>query len=113
MNIQEDLNGIGNIRKGKDYCAFKVRSLKQIVELIKFFDQYPLITQNKADYILFKEIALIMQRREHLTTNGLQEIIKLISSLNLGLSDELKAAFPKTNSANRPKVENQIIPHPQ
>ena len=54
-----------------------------------------------------------MQRREHLTTSGLQEIIKLRASLNLGLSDELKAAFPKIIPANKPKVENQIIPHPQ
>ena len=54
-----------------------------------------------------------MQRREHLTTSGLQEIIKLRASLNLGLSDELKAAFPKIIPVNKPKVENQIIPHPQ
>ena len=56
---------------------------------------------------------MIMQRREHLTTSGLQEIINLRASLNLGLSDKLKAAFPKTIPANKPKVENQIIPHPQ
>jgi hypothetical protein len=113
MDIQAHLNGIGTIRKGKDYCVFKVKPLKQVAELIKFFDQYPLITQKKADYILFKKIAMIMQRREHLTTSGLQEIINLRASLNLGLSDKLKAAFPKTIPANKPKVENQIIPHPQ
>jgi hypothetical protein len=56
---------------------------------------------------------MIMQRREHLTTSGLQEIINLRASLNLGLSDKLKAAFPKTIPANKPKVENQRIPHPQ
>ena len=117
MDIQAHLNGAfsnpdGKISKGKDYCVFRVITLKQVVELIQFFDQYPLITQKKADYILFKEIAMIMQRREHLTTSGLQEIINLRSSLNLGLS-ELKAAFPKTILANKPKVENQRIPHPQ
>jgi len=29
------------------------------------FEKYPLITQKKADYILFKEIVIIMQRRNH------------------------------------------------
>ena len=48
-----------------------------------------------------------MQRREHLTTSGLQEIIKLRASLNLGLSDELKAAFPKTILANKLKWETK------
>jgi hypothetical protein len=33
---------------------------------------------------------MIMQRREHLTTSGLQEIINLRASLNLGLSDKPK-----------------------
>jgi hypothetical protein len=77
MDIQAYLNGIGKISKGKDYCVFRVRTLKQVTELIKFFDQYPLIYQKKADYILFKEIALIMLRKGHLTTNGLQEIVNL------------------------------------
>jgi hypothetical protein len=55
MDIQAHLNGIGTIRKGKDYCVFKVKPLKQVSELIKLFDQYPLISQKKANYILFKK----------------------------------------------------------
>jgi hypothetical protein len=83
------------------------------MELINFFDQYYLITQKKADYLLFKKVAMVMKRKEHLTYEGLQEIINLKVNLNLGLSDELKAAFPNIKPVNRPKVENQITPHPQ
>lgn len=36
MDIQAYLNGIGKISKGKDYCVFRVRTLKQVTELIKF-----------------------------------------------------------------------------
>lgn len=43
------------------------------MELIKFFDMYPLITQKKADY-LFKEIILIIQKKtfncERITKNN-------------------------------------------
>jgi hypothetical protein len=46
-----------------------------------------------------------MNRKEHLTSEGLQEIINLKASMNLGLSDELKVVFPNTNQVSRPKVE--------
>lgn len=111
--IQAKLGGIGSISSGKNDCTFRVRNLKQILELINFFDVYYLITQKKADYLIFREIALMVQRKEHLTIKGLQKIVNLKASLNLGLSDELKAAYPGISLINRFKVENQIIPHPQ
>jgi hypothetical protein len=55
----------------------------------------------------------MMQQKEHLTIEGLQEIINLKAGLNLGLSDVLKAAFPNVNPIYRSKLENQIIPDPQ
>ena len=36
-----------------------------------------------------------MNNREHLTLQGLEIILSIKASLNLGLYDELKAAFPK------------------
>ena len=44
---------------------------------------------------------------------GLQEIVNIRASLNLGLSDVLKAAFPYTIPVLRPIVTNQEIPDPQ
>ena len=58
QKIQTKLGGIGNITEGKNDCTFRVRNLKQILELIIFFDEFYLITQKKADYIIFKKIAL-------------------------------------------------------
>jgi hypothetical protein len=54
----------------------------------------------------------IMNRKEHLTSEGLQEIINLKASMNLGLSDELKVVFPNTKQVSRPKVEFEGIPDP-
>jgi len=113
-NIQASLGGIGNISTGKDFCAFRIKSLNQIFSLINFFDQYPLITQKKIDYNLFKQVALIMQQKQHLTPEGLLEIVKLKASLNLGLTDTLKLAFPEIRvETPRPLVTDQKIPHSQ
>lgn len=66
-NIQASLGGIGRITFEKDLCVFRVRTLNQIFSLIDFFDLYPLITQKKADYLLFKQVALIRKQKQHLT----------------------------------------------
>jgi hypothetical protein len=60
-----------------------------IVELVKFFDKYPLSdctlrkqarfffvlrsAEKKGDYLLFKQIISIMQLKEHLTPSGQKE----------------------------------------
>lgn len=54
---------------------------------------------------------MIMHRKEHITQEGLLTIISLRASLNLGLSEGLKTAFPNIIPVLRPKVENIAIPH--
>jgi hypothetical protein len=71
---------------------------------------YPLITQKSADFQLFVKIIEIIKRKDHLTFSGLQEIVNLKASMNLGLSDELKALFPNTVPTFRPKVNFKGIP---
>lgn len=54
-----------------------------------------------------------MLNKEHLTESGLQKIVNLRASLNLGLSDELKKAFPNTIPVKRKIIIKKQIPHPQ
>jgi hypothetical protein len=55
-----------------------------------------------------------MELKEHLTPEGLQKIVNLRTSLNLGLSEDLKIAFPNTILVPRPLVQEKIfIPHSQ
>jgi hypothetical protein len=90
-----------------------VRSLEQISNvIIPHFEKYPLITQKLGDYLRFKEVVGIIQRKEHLTRQGLDKIVALKANLNLGLSDELKAAFPNIVPVKRPLIENQVVPDP-
>jgi hypothetical protein len=70
------------------------------------------MTQKRADFELFKSVVGVMNRQEHLTLAGLQQIINLKASLNNGLLDELKAAFPNTEPIPRPVVVDQEIKDP-
>jgi len=91
--IQSSL-GVGNITKqGKDSIQYCVGSVKDLQVVIDHFDKYPLISQKRADYLLFKRVFELINREEHLTTKGLREIIAIKASMNLGLSE--KRAFSR------------------
>ena len=109
--IQAYLGGIGRIGKfAKDAYALRVNTIGHMVKIIHHIDKYPLITQKHADYLLWREIIMMMQRKEHITQEGLLTIISLRASLNLGLSESLKTAFPDIIPVIRPKVENIAVP---
>ena len=108
--------GVGVIIQSttSEMCVFKVNSLEQILtKILPHFDKYPLITQKFADYILFKEIIVIMSQKKHLIKQGLQALINIRASLNLGLSESLKIAFPNTIPVSRPYQSLQEIPNPE
>lgn len=55
---------------------------------------YPLLTQKSVDFFLFKQIIDLINNKAHLTVEGLNQIVNLKASMNLGLSDKLKLEFP-------------------
>jgi len=81
--------------------------------LINFLDTYQLITQKQADYLLFKQAYEIIKNKEHLTHEGINKLVSIKSSLNNGLSENLKSAFPGVISFPRPLVTDQSIKDPQ
>jgi hypothetical protein len=87
--------------------------LQEIIQLIEFFDKYPLISRKKGDYLLFKKIVSIIQLKEHLTTEGFQKIVNIKATLNFGLSKELQLMFPETIPVARPLREPCVIPDTQ
>jgi len=95
--IEAFFGGIGNNKEGKNKCTFVVSSLEEIQKIVEHFDNYPLITQKYGDYLLFREAVTMIQRKEHLTSEGLKKIIAIKASMNLGLSKKLKEAFTNIN----------------
>lgn len=74
---------------------YRVSSVKDLQVIIDHSEKYPLITQKLADYLLFKKAFELVKRKEHVTTKGLNQIVAIKALMNNGLSENLKAAFPK------------------
>lgn len=112
--LQETMGNIGNIyyNPQDDTYKYKVSNIEGLINfVIPHFQKYPLLTQKKVDFELFVKIIQIMYKKEHLTLKGLQEIINLKSSLNLGLSRKLPYNF-KVVPVERPKFTPTFISDP-
>jgi len=105
--------GVGKVYKAeRNVYRYMVRTPKELRVIIDHFDKYPLKTQKWADFELFKQVVEILSCKEHLTIEGIQKLIAIKASMNLGLSDGLKAAFHDTIPVKRPIVEDQQIKDP-
>ena len=87
--IKSNFGNIGYITSEiKDSLQYQISSLKDLTNvIIPHFERYPLITQKRADFELFKMVVEIMNRKEHLTNEGLQKIVNIRAIINKGLSD--------------------------
>jgi len=98
--------GVGKIYKhGQDSFMYRVSSLKNLKVIINHFDNYPLITQKFADYLLFKQSIFLIEKKLHLTEKGLLKLVGIKSVLNWGLSEKFKETFPNMIRVVRPKVD--------
>lgn len=107
--IQNYFGGIGYVSKPNKASTveFRVSTLKDLVNVIlPHFDKYPLITKKRTDYLLFKQIVSLMLNEGHHTLEGIQKIVNIRASLNTGLSDELKEAFPNWKAASTKDLES-------
>ena len=116
LKLIKSFFGVGNISVNTtmDSAEYYVSSIKDLINVIipHFKFKYPLVTQKRADFELFKKIVEMLSKKEHLTHAGFQEIVNLRASINNGLSDTLTVAFPNTKPVPRPLVVDQEIKDP-
>ena len=87
---------VGGITKhGSQSIQFRVSSLKDLAVIINHFYKYPLHLQKGADFEAFKRVFDLMLKKEHLTIQGLRKIVTIKSSMNLGLSSDLRISFSR------------------
>jgi hypothetical protein len=104
---------VGKIRtNGKNSVQYVVESIKELQVIVDHFNKYPFVTEKASDFLIFKQCFEIIKQREHLTEKGLLSLIGLKSSLNWGLSDSLKEAFPNVTFVDRPEYIFNGIPDP-
>ena len=79
-----DLFGGGGIRDdGRGCYKYESRSLECISKrVIPFFSQYPLHSQKRKDFLIFKYICSRMETKQHLHPAGLRSILERCQHLN-------------------------------
>ncbi len=86
--------GVGGLTShGSTSLKYSVRSHKDLQIIIDHFDKFPLITNKLNDYKLFKLAYILFLKKEQLTLEGIKKLVSIKSSMNLGLSPELKTIF--------------------
>lgn len=101
--------GVGEIYHKQTSCNYMVQSLRDLIVVVNHFKKHPLLTKKFEDFKLFSQIVTLVNRKEHLTVSGLQTIISLKASMNLGLPTTLKVAFPDLTPAIRPMRSNEQL----
>lgn len=109
--LQQYLGGIGSIHlsKTRDVVNYSIDSIEDLNKLIVYLEKYPLLTQKAADLLLFKQVVNLVNDKAHLTVEGLNQIINIKASMNLGLSDTLKSEFAGYNPVERPVINYDNI----
>lgn len=77
---------------------FRVTKFSDRMEcLIPFFDKYKIIGVKSEDYQDFKKVAQWMEKKAHLTIEGLEEIRRIKAKMNRGRTqfDEEEGYFTK------------------
>jgi len=102
LEMIRDYLGVGKIHNsGENIIQYRIQTSDELAVLIKHLDAYPLMTQKRVDYILFKEGYELVIKKAHLTKEGLLKIVSLRASLNSGLSEQLKDAFTEVIPVTR------------
>lgn len=85
LNEISNLLGCGRVevRKSGDACDFVVTSVNQMKKiLIPYLEEYPLKGQKLKEYQDFKKVYDIVLTKNHLTEEGLNNILQIKSGMN-------------------------------
>lgn len=105
--------GVGSIvSHGSTTIRYKISSLKDMSILISHCDKYPLRSQKRVDYELFKQAYELMKAKSHLSESGLKEIVSVRASMNQGLTEELTADFPDIVPKSKPIFKDLTVQDP-
>jgi hypothetical protein len=92
LNVLEEIQerfGCGVIKQNhrsrfNDHTyVFVVRNRQDLLtKVIPFFERYPLHTQKKNDFSLFRDVVLMMDKKHHLTREGFVQVVHQAYSMN-------------------------------
>ena len=74
-----------------DRYELRIRKVSALMDVIAFFEQHPLKTKKRQDFLKFRDIVKRMQRNEHLNREGLQRIVAISLQMNREDKPQAKA----------------------
>ncbi len=77
-------------RNHEDRYELRIRKLSCLLEVVAFFERYPLKTKKQVDFRKFAQIIRMMTEKRHLAQDGLEQIIDI--TLTMNRADKQKAA---------------------
>lgn len=102
--------GVGHVYTYKNTATFYVTAIKDLTVIVEHFKIYPLVTAKSIDFVLFLNVYNLILAKAHLTLEGIKEIVAIKANQNLGLSNDLIAAFPNIIKLDRPVYNFNGLP---
>ena len=84
LHALKDYFGCGVIRKnhGTRLC-YRVRGQDNLLhKILPFFEKHQLKTRKRVDFAKFRKVILLIQKKEHLTLEGLEKIRGIKATMN-------------------------------
>ena len=74
--------GVVRVNHGDRYC-FRVRKLDHLkTVVIPFFEKHKLLTTKRIDFEKFRTVVLMMEKKHHLTRDGVERIREIQHTMN-------------------------------
>lgn len=84
--------GCGVVRSNHgNRMAYRVRDINHLGKIIiPFFEKHSLKTKKNLDYMKFRKVVMLIDRKEHLTKQGIEKIQDIASKMNRGNEDKVQ-----------------------
>ncbi len=74
--------GVVRVNHGDRYC-YRVRGFDHLKNIIiPFFEKHKLLTAKRIDFEKFRDVVLMIEKKHHLTPEGLEKICEIQQSMN-------------------------------
>ena len=105
--------GCGVVRRNHgERMAYRVRGLEHLsMRIVPFFLKHPLKSRKRVDFEKFRRVILLMERGEHLTADGVEQIRAIAAQMNRGRPRESPAP-PETEREQPSEIPCRVSSDP-
>jgi hypothetical protein len=99
--------GVGSVyvRPSRKLAVYRVSNVADLINvIIPHFIKYPLISNKKADFLLWSKVVSLLSKKEHLKKEGFLTILSYYAAINRGVSKKVSLHFPEITPSERPKL---------